>query len=1223
MSIKRKTILSLVFISLFMIPFINACSTGCNGCATDQAAVAPEDCAACKTADGYYSKSGATDPMACYYKTTPPAGFFFDATNNVFKSCYTTCKYCSGPSDDAAAQKCEVCKEGALVPGTSNCKKSDEAVSGFFWNTDKWTKCWDGCTTCASAGAVDNHNCSVCADTYLKLTDAGNTFCYKKTTPPQGYFLKAQTDTAFTKCGTSCATCAAEANGNNQNCSSCINPDTLKLFVKDGNTTCENIQTPPTGYTWNTTLKAWQLNAGCFESCALCSAAGDATTNNCLTCKAGYLQLSDKTTQCSKTNPGSYFLDAGKSQWAKCNAACGTCNDASSCDTCAAGKSKDPNQKLCVETCPEGTFKDSNKCRPCVFPCKTCSNQDTCISCANTELYTINTNSNKCDPKCFNTTIGIFKDNVGVCGTCAAGCSKCTNPFTCTECAANYFKFQDNCVSACPAGFYQKEVTGVKTCLPCNSACATCADETTKCTSCAVGIVRNPDRSCVVACDGGQTPDAGGNCKTCVELGNYKFQDNCVKSCPPGLFPNNGVCMTCKDSGRYLYNNSCVSQCPTGFVFSATNVCFFQNNVTPDMSIIYSENTDILECDPQPCRNGGVCQTDRVNVQNVNYCECPNGFYGRRCEYKYTDGQSSDWLIQNYQWIYKTPDVLSNDLYDIIRNSANESLKTNAKNTINTTDIDYHLLDLADVAMFSNTYKTTKNPGSLSAYSLEIKTLKENLEAYMKAIMTTSEVVRTRLATSRMEYTNVNFNIAIFTSNAMQKTRLLQDQWTTNTFIDFTNCEKAVRVKYNIPETQAIIVNKFEYSKTSLPADIRIKDVTSDYSTKIFFYNSATKEQLITDVCGGDNGIIYSLPIKTKTGIIDIEKYHADKGDNFEPFDSTSYPYSTRCVRKFDSMYGADTTINYRRKVYWQGRNARCNDGCEYLGIDASNYFKCLCTSANNEVYYYFEESAFPDLRTVNLDIVTCPHIAFVRPDIHFSPGFYVGLLLNIFFILQLFFLCCFRTSVIKGDTTSLYYFDYRNKEDANRDSPYEFVKPKQGIEMGGSSKKIEKDLEKPEPVRRPADNNEHGQEKPKQEGGVLLTADSILLEEKNDGKQVTLFTSSKKGETGLRAKPKNSGSPPDAKKIRITLRDIESYSAAEAITRGVDQRGVCHWFSDYLADRTFFSLFAKTSILTPLWVRFSYVLLFWSILWTINAMMFSDEYIDERVKHPQADRVS
>ena len=52
------------------------------------------------------------------------------------------------------------------------------------------------------------------------------------------------------------------------------------------------------------------------------------------------------------------------------------------------------------------------------------------------------------------------------------------------------------------------------------------------------------------------------------------------------------------------------------------------------------------------------------------------------------------------------------------------------------------------------------------------------------------------------------------------------------------------------------------------------------------------------------------------------------------------------------------------------------------------------------------------------------------------------------------------------------------------------------------------------------------------------------------------------------------------------------------------------------------FAPFFKTSLANPTWVRFTYLIMNWSLLFTLNAMLFSDEYIDNRVKFTEYERV-
>ena len=52
--------------------------------------------------------------------------------------------------------------------------------------------------------------------------------------------------------------------------------------------------------------------------------------------------------------------------------------------------------------------------------------------------------------------------------------------------------------------------------------------------------------------------------------------------------------------------------------------------------ICYFPRTDFNECASGPCDNGGVC----TNGFNMYTCDCPDGFFGVRCEFsKYENKQ--------------------------------------------------------------------------------------------------------------------------------------------------------------------------------------------------------------------------------------------------------------------------------------------------------------------------------------------------------------------------------------------------------------------------------------------------------------------------------------------------------------------------------------------------------------------------------------------------------
>jgi hypothetical protein len=227
---------------------------------------------------------------------------------------------------------------------------------------------------------------------------------------------------------------------------------------------------------------------------------------------------------------------------------------------------------------------------------------------------------------------------------------------------------------------------------------------------------------------------------------------------------------------------------------------------------------------------------------------------------------------------------------------------------------------------------------------------------------------------------------------------------------------------------------------------------------------------------------------------------------------------------------------------------------------------------------------------------------------------------------------------VVRGNTTRLYYSDYKNTVIAKHD--IELTTPEKPKVINPSPKTMTKIpiaeekpiLVSPEPVFK---------KDSKQTSIILETRQEIVDpndinldntgEEKKKPKP-SYFDAFVVGKVGNwqstpkpnnREGPKDSSSPPDDNKIGVTLRDINAHAPSYAISDQIDRRGICSYFCDYLTERTFFSLMLKSSILQPFWLRYNYCLLFISILSVTNAMIYLDYYIENRIPLEQPIRVN
>ncbi|CAH1790498.1 unnamed protein product [Owenia fusiformis] len=80
---------------------------------------------------------------------------------------------------------------------------------------------------------------------------------------------------------------------------------------------------------------------------------------------------------------------------------------------------------------------------------------------------------------------------------------------------------------------------------------------------------------------------------------------------------------SCKDKILYEYRYNHVHQVPV--LIKRTK---------------YKKMDEVVNCWPNPCRNGGVC-TEDANGPHTYSCSCPSGFYGNRCEQE--NGTTVEW----------------------------------------------------------------------------------------------------------------------------------------------------------------------------------------------------------------------------------------------------------------------------------------------------------------------------------------------------------------------------------------------------------------------------------------------------------------------------------------------------------------------------------------------------------------------------------------------------
>ncbi|KAF7294566.1 Extracellular matrix protein FRAS1 [Mycena indigotica] len=338
------------------------------------------------------------------------------------------------------------------------------------------------------------------------------------------------------------------------------------------------------------------------------------------------------TSQLPSSNTGSMtLLDM---QSATCSSPCsssGTCSSTGTC-TCAPGF----NGTSC-ETCAAGFF--GPKCQPCPAGCASCdegiSGTGRCLtppvpspltacnclngncnpdgSCACNSGWTTADNGTSC-AKCAS---GFFSTSTGDCKVCKLGCASCADlTGNCLTCATRFTQDQNDATKCtplpssangvtCPDGSFSDGTN----CTPCSGSCSTCSGPTSNdCTSCPTSRFLTNNGSCVSASSTGVCE--GSNL---IADNNKGKCDTCGAKCTSCSIASFNVASTVNQlkctgciKGSVLSNGQCIESCPSGSFLSP------KDNMTcttcdPSCSTCSGSSTSCLTCPNNQVASNGKC----------------------------------------------------------------------------------------------------------------------------------------------------------------------------------------------------------------------------------------------------------------------------------------------------------------------------------------------------------------------------------------------------------------------------------------------------------------------------------------------------------------------------------------------------------------------------------------------------------------------------------------
>jgi hypothetical protein len=554
------------------------CYSSCNSC-NKVGKLEDHMCLSCFS--GYYPLEDKTSQ--CFTSTTPIDEYTFIPADGKFRRiCYASCNACATKGTDAD-HKCTACKATyfKLSDNSAQCYLSTATLSGYYFSTDVFNKCYASCDTCTQTGTSTNHLCATCLAGHVNLED-DNTKCYLTSDTVPGYYFSTN---IFKKCYTSCNSCSQTGTITNHLCDTCI---AGSVILEDKITQCFPSTSTQAGYFF-----ASDKFKKCFDKCDSCSQTGDSTNHLCTTCISGFSHSEDKTTQCysNADHLSGYYFSINT--FKKCYSSCDSCSQTGDstnhlCSTCLAGYTnlEDDNTK-CFSTggTVSGYYLFNNIFKKCYDSCESCtqtgnSTNHLCSTCR-TNNFILEDKPTQCFLS--TQTLSGYYFSTNKFKKCYDSCNSCSQTgdstnHLCSTCLPGYFNLEDSstqCFSS-TAGVpkYYFSINVFKKCYSsCNSCqqtgnfdnhlCATCKDTYFSLEDKLSQCYRDTQVLSGYYFSQGIFKKCYGSCESCVQTGN--FQDHLCTVCRQTYFPKEDHPSICNPSSEvlsgYYYNNDVFKLC--------------------------------------------------------------------------------------------------------------------------------------------------------------------------------------------------------------------------------------------------------------------------------------------------------------------------------------------------------------------------------------------------------------------------------------------------------------------------------------------------------------------------------------------------------------------------------------------------------------------------------------------------------------------------------------
>jgi hypothetical protein len=290
-------------------------------------------------------------------------------------------------------------------------------------------------------------------------------------------------------------------------------------------------------------------------------------------------------------------------------------------------------------------------------------------------------------------------------------------------------------------------------------------------------------------------------------------------------------------------------------------------------------------------------------------------------------------------------------------------------------------LTIRYASKIDETKKTTPTEAERAAIQKDIDKLQANAEKVIeKAIPTLqagSEDTKSMVVGNSVSST-------LITSTSTSSTKGAEEAAVSNgvAYADMTECLQKIRTELKLPATVKLTVATITRDAALNLSNIE-KGTTNGSTVKTIVYRSDTNAQVDTSICANSN-VQVKAPIKGKSAL-NMNRYRTLKDEvGMDTLNPNDPAFNDRCYTYSDKQAHVDTTINTRRKYYFQGMSVQCSvqgGQCDYSEVNANDYVDCNCTNADpkNDITSSIVPLTLPVVPSINIDIVKCVGASIVN----------------------------------------------------------------------------------------------------------------------------------------------------------------------------------------------------------------------------------------------------